>query len=134
MEEGLQDRQEWLKMKGWTAEADVVEGVLDTYVLTTSIYNTSTDKGWILDSDSVVHVCSQKEMFNSLIAKEEGTVKMVDGSACKVIGTETVNVTGRYLKGHALEMVWYVLVQFTIHRSGRLRGMSDPSVSRSHHG
>jgi len=45
--------------------------------------NTSTDKGWILDSGSVVHVCSQKEMFKLLVAKEEGTVKMVDDSACK---------------------------------------------------
>ena len=47
--------------------------------------NTSQDKGWIFDSDSTVHVCFQKELFNnSLDAKEEGNIKMVDGSACKV--------------------------------------------------
>ena len=34
--------------------------------------NTSQDKGWIFDSDSTVHVCSQKELFNSLVVKEEG--------------------------------------------------------------
>ena len=43
--------------------------------------NTSQDKGWIFDSGSTVHVCSQKELFNSLAAKEEGIIKMVDGSA-----------------------------------------------------
>ena len=30
---------------------------------------------------------AHKNMFNSLVAKEEWTVKMVDGSACEVIGT-----------------------------------------------
>jgi len=72
-----------LKKKGQAVEEDVTEGVSDTNVLTTSIDNTSTDKGWILDSDSAVHVCSQKDIFNSLVAKEEGTVKMVDDSACR---------------------------------------------------
>jgi len=56
--------------------------------------NTSQDKCWIFDSVSAVHICSQKELFNnSLVAKEERIVKMVDGSACKVIGTGTVKVT-----------------------------------------
>jgi len=32
-------------------------------------------------------------MFSSLIAKEEGTINMVDGLACKVIDTGTVNIT-----------------------------------------
>ena len=41
--------------------------------------NTSQDKGCIFDLGSTVHVCPQKEMFNSLIAKKEGIVKMVDG-------------------------------------------------------
>ena len=49
--------------------------------------NTAHGKGWIFNSDSTIHVYSQKELFyNSLIAKEEGIVKMVDGSACEVIG------------------------------------------------
>ena len=75
-------------------EADVTSSVEDTEILMTSYEdNTSQSKGWIFDSDSTVHVCSQKEMFNSLVAKEEGTFKMVDGSACEIIGTGTVKVT-----------------------------------------
>ena len=79
-----------MKKKGQIIEVGVAEGVSDTYVLTVSIDNTFTDKRWILDSYSTVHVCSQKEMFNSLTAKKEKTVKMVDGSACKVIDTRIV--------------------------------------------
>ena len=30
-----------------------------------------------------------------LVAKEEGTIKMVDILACKIIGTGTVNITSR---------------------------------------
>ena len=55
-----------------------------------------------------VHVCSQKELFNSLIVKEEGTVKIVDGSACKIISTGTVKVTERDETVHALEAVLYI--------------------------
>ena len=40
----------------------------------------------------MVHVCSQKELFNSLILKEEETIKIVDDLAYKVIGTKTVKV------------------------------------------
>ena len=47
-------------------------------------------------------------MLNSLVVKEQGTVKMVDGSACKVIGTGTVNIIGRDGAVSALEAVWYV--------------------------
>ena len=53
--------------------------------------NISQGKGWIFDSGSTVHVC--KEPFNSLVAKEEGIVKIVDDSACEVIGTGIVKVT-----------------------------------------
>ena len=67
--------------------------------------NTSQGKSWIFDSGSTVHVCSQKELFNSLIVKEEETVKMVNGSACKVIDTETVKVTERCGTMRALEAV-----------------------------
>jgi len=38
-------------------EAGVAKGVSDINMLTTFIINTSTDKGWILDSDSTIHVC-----------------------------------------------------------------------------
>jgi len=37
----------------------------------------------------------KKELFNSLVAKE-GTVKMVNGSTCEVIGTWTVKVRKRW--------------------------------------
>ena len=56
---------------------------------------TSQDKSWIFDSGSTVLVCSHKQMFNSLVAKEEGIIKIVNGLACEVIGTETVKVTER---------------------------------------
>ena len=70
--------------------------------------NTSQGKGWIFDSGSTVHVCSQKELFNSLVVKEEGIVKMVDGSTCEVIGTGTVKVTERDGAVRALEAVRYI--------------------------
>ena len=44
-----------------------------------------------------------------MVVKEEGTVKMVDGSACEIIGTGTVNVTERDETVRALEAVWYIL-------------------------
>ena len=84
--------------KRQAAEAGVaLSGLEETKVLMASNEdNTSQGKGWIFDSGSMIHVCSQKKLFNnSLAAKEEGIVKMVDGSACEVIGTGTVKVTGR---------------------------------------
>ena len=42
-----------------------------------------------------------------MVIKEEGTVKIVDGSACEVIGTGTVKVTGRDETVRALEAVRY---------------------------
>ena len=51
----------------------------------------------------MVYVYSQKELFNSFVIKEEGTVKMVDGSACEVIDIRTVKVTERDGMVHALE-------------------------------
>ena len=48
------------------------------------------------------------ELFNSLVAKEEGIVKMVDGSTCEVIGTGTVKVTERDRMVRTLEAVRYV--------------------------
>ena len=59
--------------------------------------------------DSTVHVCSQKKLFNnSLVAKEEGIIKMVDVSTCEVIGTGTVKVTERDGTMCALKAVRYV--------------------------
>jgi len=103
-------RQEWLKKMGQDAEAEVASSVEDTELLMATYEdNTSQGKGWIFDSDSMVHVCSQKEFFNNfLIAKEEGIVRMVDGSACEVIDTGIVKVTGRDRTVRTLEAVMYV--------------------------
>jgi len=43
-----------------------------------------------------------------LVAKEEGIVKMVDGSAYEVVGTRTVNVTRRDETMYVLKAVRYV--------------------------
>ena len=96
--------------KGQAAKADIVfSSVKDTEVLMASYEdNTSQGNRWIFDSGSTVHVCSQKKLFNSLATKEEEIVKMVDGSACKVIGTGTVKVTERDETVRALEAVRYV--------------------------
>ena len=77
-------------------------------MLTAFIYNTFTYKVWILDFGTALHVCFQKEMFNSLVAKHEGTVKMADGLVCGVIGIVTVNVTSKDGTMRALEAVRYV--------------------------
>jgi len=63
-----------------------------------TLKTSSQGKDGIFDSGSTVHVCFHKDMFNSLIAKEEGTVKMVDDLACEVIGTGVVNITVRDVK------------------------------------
>ena len=44
-------------------------------------------------SGSTVHVCSQKKLFNFLAVREEGIIKMVDGSFCEDTGT--IKVTER---------------------------------------
>ena len=44
-----------------------------------------------------------------LIAKEEGIAKMMDGSACKVIGIGTINVASRDGTVCALETVRHVM-------------------------
>jgi len=108
--EGCKHRQEWLKKKGQITEANVATSGVDTELLMASYVeeNTFQGKGWIFDSVSTVYICSHKEMFNSLVAKEEVFVKMVDGSAYKIIRTETVNVTYKDGMVHALEAVWYV--------------------------
>ena len=45
-----------------------------------------------------------------MVAKEKEVVKIVDSSACKVIGTEIVKVTERDGIMRAPEAVWYVPV------------------------
>ena len=44
-----------------------------------------------------------------MVAKEKGTVKIVDDSACEVIDTGTIKVTRRDRTLRALEAVQYVL-------------------------
>ena len=92
--------------------------------------NTSQDKCWIFDSGSTVHVCSQKKLFNSLVVTEEETAKMMDDSACKVIGTGTVNVTER--DGTCMLWRWFGISESTLqsntHRSAQQRRMLDPSA------
>jgi len=96
--------------KGQAAEACVVlSGLEETEVLMASNEdNTYHGKGWMLDSGSTVHVCSQKELFNSLVAKDEGIVKMMDDSTCEVIDTGTVKVTEKDGTLRALKAVRYV--------------------------
>ena len=99
-----------LFQKRQAAEADVASGVEDTEILMASYEeNISQSKVYIFDSGVWFMYVLRKELFNnSLIAKEEGIVKMVDGSACKVIGTGTVKVTGRDGTMRALEAAQYV--------------------------
>jgi len=47
--------------------------------------NTSQGKNWIFDSSSTIHVCSQKELFNSLAAKDEGTIKIVEAQLARTL-------------------------------------------------
>ena len=96
-----------MKKKGQAADADVAMSGGDTEILMASYDNTSQDKSWIFDSDSSVHVCSHKKLLNSLVAKEERTVKMVDG-ACEIIDTGSVKVTERDGTMYALEAIKYV--------------------------
>ena len=101
-------QKEWLKKKRQAAEADVASSINDIEILMASNKdNTSQGKSWIFNSGSTVHVCSQKELFNNSL-EERVIVKMVDGSACEVISTGTVKVTGRDGTVRALEAVRYV--------------------------
>jgi len=47
-------------------------------------------------------------MFNSLVAKEEETVKMMEDSTCEAINTGTINIAGRNGMVHVLESVRYI--------------------------
>ena len=60
---------------------------------------------------------------------------MVNDSAGKYIGTETVNITCKDGMVHAPEAVWYVPDAWynLIHRSARRRRMPDPNATRCHH-
>ena len=112
-----------------------LSGLEETKVLMASYKdNTSQGKSWIFDSGSTVHVCSQKELFNSLVAKEEGIVKMVDGSACEVIGTGTVKVTERNsaCSGGGLVCPGGT-IQPNIHKVTQRRRMPNSSATRYRH-
>ena len=56
-------------------EAHIAMSSIDTKVLMASYYKTSQCKGWIFDFDSAIYIYFQKELFNSLVAKEEGKRK-----------------------------------------------------------
>ena len=59
---------------------------------------------------NTVHVCSQKELFiNSLVAKEDGVVIMVDDSPCEIIGIGTVKATEKDEMVQTLKAVRNVL-------------------------
>ena len=80
--------------KGQAAEADIASGVHNEVLMSSYIEDkTSQGENWIFDSSSTVHVCSQKELFNFLVAKERVIVKMVDGSTCEVISIGIIKVT-----------------------------------------
>ena len=53
-------RQEWLKKNKQAVKADILMSCVDTEVLMASYIenNTYQGKGWILDYDSTIHVCS----------------------------------------------------------------------------
>jgi len=97
LEEGLQASERIVEEEGAYYEVDVAMSDVNTKVLMASCIkdNTSQGKDWIFDYSSTIDIYSHKEMFNSLVAKEKGTVKIVDGLVCEVIGTRTVNVTCR---------------------------------------
>jgi hypothetical protein len=101
-------RQEWMKKKETRGEAGVAINFENDVLLTVvDEHNTSHGKGWVLDSGSAVHVCSHHGMFTSFVA-EEGTVRMVDGSTCRVMGTGTVKIKGKDGTVRALAKVRYV--------------------------
>ena len=52
-------------------EADVAMSGVEVIEVLMASYedNTSQGKNWIFDSDSTIHVCSKKEVFNSLSCK-----------------------------------------------------------------
>ena len=67
-------RQEWLKKKGQSSEADVASGVKDAEVLMTSYieHNTSHSKSWIFDLGSTIHVCPKKSCSTPWLQKRKG--------------------------------------------------------------
>ena len=96
--------------EGASCRGGVASCIEDTEILMASYEdNTSQGKGWIFDSGSTVHVCSQKELFNnSLVVKKKWIVKMVDGLISEVINTGKVKVTGRDEIVCALEAIGHV--------------------------
>ena len=60
--------------KEQVVEVDVAMSSVNNKVLIASDAkdNTSQGKEWIFNAGSTVQVCSQKELFNSLVAKRKG--------------------------------------------------------------
>ena len=65
--------------EGAVTKTDVASSVDDIEVLMASYVedNTSQCKNLILDSGITIYLCSQKELFNSLVVKEKGIMKMM---------------------------------------------------------
>ena len=63
-----------IEEEGASEEADIaLSGLEETKVLMAfNEDNTSQSKGWIFESGSTVHVCSQKELCNSLVQRRKG--------------------------------------------------------------
>ena len=109
-----------MKKREQVAETDTASGASGTKVLIASYVkdNTSQGKGWIFDSSCTVHLCFQKELFNSLVAKEKETVKMMDGSACEVTGTCNApilrygDVTAMYIRMSKIPLHIYAKHQY----------------------
>jgi len=84
----------------------------------------------------MIHVCSQKELFNSLVAKEEEIAKMVDGLTCEVIDPGTVQGYRKRwdsaCSGGSL-VCPEGTVQSYIYKGARQRRMPDPSATRRRH-
>ena len=111
-----------MKKKGQVAEADIASCVEDTKILMASYVedNTSQGKIWIFNSGNTVHAYFQKELFNFLVAKEKGIVKMVDSLICEIISIGTVKVTKRddqYVRRRSCMSKG--MIQSNIHRDAR---------------
>ena len=70
-------------------------------------------------------------MFNSLVAKKERAVKMMDDSTCEIIDIGTVNVTGIDGMVRALKVIRYVSeARYSLISIEVLDKMLDPRTAR----
>lgn len=63
--------------------------------------NISKEKRWILDLGGVVHVCSQKKKFYSLL--KERTIRVTNGKACRIVGNVVKKWSRQLLKHDDLQ-------------------------------